>query len=1093
MIMKNKIKQQKMESITVHPYDWTVKDCYGEDGKVAIFCWALDKQSKPHLLRIHDFPAFCYIELPIFLDNRVMNWTQDKKRIVYEAICEKLGEDRPFMYAMEDKEKLYYYRGPNKKYPMLRLLFHNLYSMNMCRNKLKYPFKVKGLKNNDEFTNLPVKVWETNISIVRKFLTLRNCKFSQWFTVNGIKVKDEDKISTLEHEYVIDRKTLNPIPAEETMSWLTQPTIFSYDLETYSDRHNSMPDALCAKHVIYMVSVVFQRFKDPTSRKKEIILFGDCSHTDMANVIKVNSETELINTLQSLILKYDPDITVGYNTYGYDNIYLENRIKRRLQDWKPLGRLIGEPTTMKTVSWSSSAYKNQDFTILEMNGRISVDMLPVIRRDFKFPLYNLDYVSNHFLKRGKYPVKAKQMFETFELQQCLSADFTPETGDVPESFVQQCKKKNINESKEIRQLWNTEYKIFALDEMKKVVEYCVVDSDLVMDLFEKINVWINLIQLSNVMAVTPSELFTRGTGIRMVNQVYDEASRDGIVLDQVDIPYERIEGGLVVEPKPGMYRYICCVDYKSLYPSIISTHNFDHRTIIPPELMDKIPDEQCHVIEWDEELEEEESDSDNEEKEEESDNKKLEKKKKKKMRHYKYKFVKEPLGIMPRLLIRLTAERNKVREKQKHLDKESLEYSVLEQTQLGIKLSSNAFYGACASSFSDLSHVDIGRSITAKAREYTRGMNAFLENKGYTIVYGDTDSTMPDLGITDPKKAWEIAKKVTDEINERHTGYMAVELEAIFDTMFCIKKKMYMCILLDKNGNRIEKEESMKIRGITLARRDNCKLQREFYKTTILKIMKDLESMKIVFDTIVEKCIQVASHSIPWEDFVMIKGLGSHYKNSSYMMNIFAREMEKSGNPLTPGDRVPYVVVETKNGEDKLGFKMRSTDLFLERAVTDNPERIDYVYYLEKVIKNGIEKQLFQVGFNKEIEEIQKKFHERDINLFIYKMNEKGYEHLIQPLMEKYENNKEKVVDHLMSLRNMEKIVKPLYNYYVRRRQGRKKRISTRIDKNPVQMMVDLIRLKRCVTDSIKAGNYKLKTWAPSPPKKLILKIVGKC
>ena len=37
-------------------------------------------------------------------------------------------------------------------------------------------------------------------------------------------------------------------------------------------------------------------------------------------------------------------------------------------------------------------------------------MLPIIRRDYKLDKYSLDFVSKHFLDRGKHDVSAKQMF-----------------------------------------------------------------------------------------------------------------------------------------------------------------------------------------------------------------------------------------------------------------------------------------------------------------------------------------------------------------------------------------------------------------------------------------------------------------------------------------------------------------------------------------------------------------------------------------------------------------------------------------------------------------------------------------------------------
>ena len=48
----------------------------------------------------------------------------------------------------------------------------------------------------------------------------------------------------------------------------------------------------------------------------------------------------------------------------------------------------------RTIKWSSSAYKNQEFNYLDAEGRLFIDSLPLIKRDFKMNNYKLKTVSN---------------------------------------------------------------------------------------------------------------------------------------------------------------------------------------------------------------------------------------------------------------------------------------------------------------------------------------------------------------------------------------------------------------------------------------------------------------------------------------------------------------------------------------------------------------------------------------------------------------------------------------------------------------------------------------------------------------------------
>jgi DNA polymerase elongation subunit (family B) len=49
-----------------------------------------------------------------------------------------------------------------------------------------------------------------------------------------------------------------------------------------------------------------------------------------------------------------------------------------------------------------------------MEGRISVDALPIIKRDYKLDKYTLDAVCKKFIGKSKHDVSAPEMFLTYE-------------------------------------------------------------------------------------------------------------------------------------------------------------------------------------------------------------------------------------------------------------------------------------------------------------------------------------------------------------------------------------------------------------------------------------------------------------------------------------------------------------------------------------------------------------------------------------------------------------------------------------------------------------------------------------------------------
>ena len=107
--------------------------------------------------------------------------------------------------------------------------------------------------------------------------------------------------------------------------------------------------------------------------------------------------------------------------------------------------------------------------------------------------------------------------------------------------------------------------------MTRVLRYCVEDAELVVDLFDEINCWISLVEMSNIVGVSVMQLYTRGQQIRGISQFYDRAYHDNLVLDGRATSVNTFAGGFVFEPKPGLYENIICFDFASLYPSIYSS------------------------------------------------------------------------------------------------------------------------------------------------------------------------------------------------------------------------------------------------------------------------------------------------------------------------------------------------------------------------------------------------------------------------------------------------------------------------------------------------------------------------------------------
>lgn len=658
--------------LNVHAMDWTIRDMYGDDDHVAIHCWALDRESKPNLLRFNDFPAFCQLEMPMFVRNHLYQWKDASVRTFMTMLSERLGEHAPIRYIFRQAKRTYYYRG-TRTFPMLQLSFSSLQAMQHCSRMMENAIKT------DDWGFIKCNVWEDSISIVRKLLTVRDVKYSQWFSVTAHKVEQENRISTIENEYVAEWDTITAIPLEQCNAWSTQPGILAFDIECYSNNHRAMPDKYNALHVAYMISCVYQRSRKLETRKRYGIIIGDSGHIPPeklkdCTVIKVDTEYDMIVAFGRVVNETDPDILAGYNILSFDYPYLDHRVKRWLKQWPAMGRIDGEVPNMTSKTWQSGAYGHQSINILQMEGRISVDLLPIVKRDHKLDKYDLNTVCKKFIGKSKHDISAPEMFLIYEdMRRTLK------------ELVDIMTEAQINP----QLLENVEYAVrrrdaqAAYDKAKadttRVLEYCIQDSELIIELMDKMHIWVGLVEMSNKVGVTIVELFTRGQQVRCLSLIYDKAARLGFVLDKRDVPGFKFAGGFVYEPTPGLYDNIICLDFASLYPSIMMAYNICYTTLVPPELEDLIPDEDCNVIEFDQD-ETEGNNNDDDEEDEEILQEINDKTKKDKIvkRHYRFKFYKRQEGLLPQLVRELVAERRAVNRRIVQLKSE---LKILEKTE----------------------------------------------------------------------------------------------------------------------------------------------------------------------------------------------------------------------------------------------------------------------------------------------------------------------------------------------------------------------------------------------------------------------------
>jgi len=342
-------------------------------------------------------------------------------------------------------------------------------------------------------------------------------------------------------------------------------------------------------------------------------------------------------------------------------------------------------------------------------------------------------------------------------------------------------------------------RLFKSDKMH-LAEYNLQDARLVYDIFEKLN----LSQLGLKRTVlTGLPLDRVGGSVAAFDFLYlPRLHRFGYVADTdpkppADAP--EAPGGLVFESTPGLYHNVAVFDFKSLYPSIILTFSID--PLAANILLHALTENQEIRI------------SDPE------------------------KTVKGPAGlefaadyaILPSIIQELW----QAREKAKKVGDGSLSQAV--------KIIMNSFYGVLGSTGCRFYDPRLAGSITRIGHWILHFSRKFIEQEGYAVIYGDTDSLFVHMGGDDPGNTRRIAGRLSENLN-RHLSMelqkrfnVESRLEAEFEKLFLRffmptirgqkmgSKKRYAGLVLNQKG-----EKELFFAGLESTRRDWTHLAKEF-------------------------------------------------------------------------------------------------------------------------------------------------------------------------------------------------------------------------------------------------------------------------
>ncbi len=431
------------------------------------------------------------------------------------------------------------------------------------------------------------------------------------------------------------------------------------------------------------------------------------------------------------------------------------------------------------------------------------------------------------------------------------------------------------------------------EDKAKLAEYNLQDAILVSEIFKKTG----LIDLSIRRAQLSGLLMDQ---LGMMTAAFDhfylpKLHRFGYVAPNVkDITgIDHAAGGYVIDPKPGIYDDVVVLDFKSLYPSIIQTFKIDPLSRM---LSDIDPINTPNG--------------------------------------YKFSSTKH---FLPEFIEYLMTQRSEAKKKN---DK---------QLSQAIKILMNSFYGVMGAYNCRFYHPDLPSAITGTGQFLLLGSRDYLENSGYEVVYGDTDSLFVKLKENEIKDKEIIGNDLASSLNNYWmekisndyslNSYLEIEYEKYYKKFIITPargsetgaKKRYAGLLL-KDG-----KEKLEFVGMEFVRSDWTRLAKEFQVELYQRIFQNSEISEWI-----KKIVNSVKNGEFDEKLVYHKRLRKNI--DEYTKNV--PPQVRAARMLDAASGTVYYVI-TKRGP--IPIELEHND-------------IDYQHYIEKQLKPIADSVLVLLG-----------------------------------------------------------------------------------------------------------------------------------
>lgn len=633
-------------------------------------------------------------------------------------------------------------------------------------------------------------------------------------------------------------------PGDESVTKLQTLAI---DIETYN------PDNKLdfKKNPILMIALYGEKFSRVITWKKFKTADKTIEFTD--------SEADMLKRFTELIEQNQPDLITGYFTDGFDFPYIAERAKK-----------LKVPLNLG-LDRSELEILGRSETEAKIAGIAHIDIFKfikrVIGRGLKTDSYSLDAVSKELLGKQKHKVDMDHFFKA----------------------------------------WDS-----GGEELEPYCKYNLQDTLLTYELTEK--VLPTLIEFVRIMRLPPYDINRMPYSMFVEWYLISQAHRRGEIIQskpehkaEGERMRDRVQGAFVFEPKPGYYQNLVVFDYRSLYPSIIASHNISKGLL------------NCECCKKDAPKIETERGT--------------------------FWYCQKRKGLFSTIISDLILVRAEVK---KQLKKKS--DVLLAARSEALKVLANSFYGYMGFAPARWYCIECAESTTAWARHYIHQAIDTAKEAGFTVLYSDTDSVFLLL----EKKTKEDALGLMEQINKKLPGLMELDFEGFYPAGIFVSLKAGEGGAKKKYALLSEKGE-LKIKGFETVRRNWSYIAKEVQQNVLSILLKENDPKKAknyvreVIDSLRKNKLEVSKVIIKTQ---LTKGTGSYSSVGPHVAA--AQRMEAKGITVASGTIIKYVVIKGKG-------KIRDKVKLPEETAQDE---YDGEYYVQNQIIPGIERIFAVLNIN---------------------------------------------------------------------------------------------------------------------------------